>query len=109
MTMGITNGYRVWTIIAAIMGPCCALADTAPTPGGQLEEITVTAQKRAESQQNVPMSITTFGAVALEQKNISDFFDYATKVPNLVRESAANSRDRVQAVVLVIFASQQRH
>jgi iron complex outermembrane receptor protein len=81
--MGITNGYRVWTIIAAILGPCCALADTAPTPGGQLEEITVTAQKRAESQQNVPMSITTFGAVALEQKNINDFFDYATKVPNL--------------------------
>ena len=81
--MGTTKGHRVWTGIAVILGPCCALADTTPAPAGQLEEITVTAQKRAESEQNVPMSITTFGAVALEQKNINNFFDYATKVPNL--------------------------
>jgi outer membrane receptor protein involved in Fe transport len=48
-----------------------------------LEEITVTAEKRAESQQNVPMSMTTFGTVQLQEKAIVDFFDYATKVPNL--------------------------
>jgi outer membrane receptor protein involved in Fe transport len=65
------------------LGPWCALADTEPATAGQLEEITVTAQKRSESEQNVPMSITTFGAVALEQKDINNFFDYATKVPNL--------------------------
>jgi iron complex outermembrane receptor protein len=29
------------------------------------------------------MSMTTFGSVALEQKAINNFFDYATKVPNL--------------------------
>jgi iron complex outermembrane recepter protein len=81
--MGITKKHWVWTGIAAILGPCCALADTAPASAGELEEITVTAQKRAESEQNVPMSITTFGAAALEQKDITNFFDYATKVPNL--------------------------
>ena len=77
----------VWTGIVAHRGLLgvrwCALADTAPAPPGELEEITVTAQKRSESQQNVPMSITTFSAVALEQKDINNFFDYATKVPNL--------------------------
>ena len=51
--------------------------------GGGLEEIIVTAQKRAESQQTVPLSITTFGQAALEEKAITNFFDYATKVPNL--------------------------
>jgi iron complex outermembrane receptor protein len=56
---------------------------TAQAPVAQLEEITVTAQKRAETQQDVPLSMTTFGAAALEQKAISTFFDYATKVPNL--------------------------
>ena len=42
--MGITKGYPVWTGIAAILGPWCALADTAPAPApaAQLEEITVT-------------------------------------------------------------------
>src|SRR5437588_348672 len=29
------------------------------------------------------MSMTTFSSAALEQKSITDFFDYATKVPNL--------------------------
>ncbi len=53
------------------------------TSGEGLEEIVVTAQKRSESAQSVPMSMTTFGSVALEQKAINNFFDYATKVPNL--------------------------
>ena len=48
-----------------------------------LEEIVVTAQKRSETEQSVPMSMTTFGGAALEQKAINTFFDYATKVPNL--------------------------
>jgi outer membrane receptor protein involved in Fe transport len=81
--MGITKRVLVGTGIAAFLGPWCALADPSATAAGELEEITVTAQKRSESEQNVPMSITTFGAVALEQKDINSFFDYATKVPNL--------------------------
>ena len=49
----------------------------------ELEQITVTATKRAESEQNVALSMTTFGGAALEEKAITSFFDYATKVPNL--------------------------
>jgi len=83
MTMGITNRYLLWALIGAVTAPLRALADTTATSTAELEQITVTAEKRAESVQNVPMSITTFGAVALEQKEINTFFDYATKVPNL--------------------------
>ena len=43
----------------------------------------VTAQKRAENAQIVPLSMTTFSAAALQHSAISTFFDYATKVPNL--------------------------
>jgi iron complex outermembrane recepter protein len=80
--MGISKGCLACAGIVALSGSLQALAD-APAATSELEEITVTAQKRSESQQNVPMSITTFGAVALEQKDINSFFDYATKVPNL--------------------------
>jgi len=52
-------------------------------PSGALEEVVVTAQKRTENLQSVPLSMTTFGSVALEQKAITSFFDYGTKVPNL--------------------------
>jgi len=59
-----------------------AQAETPAQPGG-LEEVIVTAQKRAQNEQTVPMSITTFSATTLQQKAITEFFDYATKVPNL--------------------------
>jgi outer membrane receptor protein involved in Fe transport len=81
--MGMTKGALACLSAAALTAPWCVRADTAPAPAGELEEITVTAQKRSESVQNVPMSITTFGAVALAQKDVNSFFDYATKVPNL--------------------------
>ena len=70
---------------AAMMGSARVLAaDTsAPASSGELAEITVTAEKRSETQQNVPLSMTTFSSVALQEKQINTFFDYATKVPNL--------------------------
>jgi len=67
----------------ALLGPLRVLAADTTPPAGQLEEITVTAQKRTESVQDVPLSMTTFSSAALEQKAINTFFDYATKVPNL--------------------------
>ncbi len=80
--MGISKGCLAAIGAAAMMGPCCAFA-AAATPTGELEEITVTAQKRSETEQTVPLSMTTFGAVALQEKAVVDFFDYGTKVPNL--------------------------
>jgi outer membrane receptor protein involved in Fe transport len=69
----------VWLLAAAAAH---AAPEAAPAGGG-LQEVIVTAQKRSESEQTVPMSITTFSSQALEAKAINDFFDYATKVPNL--------------------------
>jgi iron complex outermembrane recepter protein len=73
--------------LARILGPAgfvLSLGAAAQTaPGGGLDEIVVTAQKRSENVQSVPLSMTTFGSAALEQKSIETFFDYATKVPNL--------------------------
>ena len=69
-----------------LVATCAAAqeADQAPTSGVQgLQEVIVTAEKRSENEQTVPMSITTFGSAALQQKAITTFVDYATKVPNL--------------------------
>ena len=72
--------YAVCALAGVAFGGS-AWAQTAPS--GALEEIVVTAQKRLENLQSVPLSITTFGSAVLEQKAIENFFDYATKVPNL--------------------------
>ncbi|HEY3786047.1 MAG TPA: TonB-dependent receptor [Steroidobacteraceae bacterium] len=71
-------------VVAVPAVKAAAPADTTPANGGEvLEEVIVTAQKRSESEQSVPMSMTTFSSATLQQKSINDFFDYATKVPNL--------------------------
>jgi iron complex outermembrane receptor protein len=81
--MGIsTNSLACAGAAAVIMSLRVLGADTA-APSGELETITVTAEKRSESEQSVPLSMTTFSAAALQQKEINTFFDYATKVPNL--------------------------
>jgi iron complex outermembrane recepter protein len=83
MQMGILKHGLIWVGAAAVMGPLNVLAADTAAPSGELEEITVTAQKRSESQQNVPLSMTTFSSAALQEKSVNTFFDYATKVPNL--------------------------
>lgn len=56
-------------------------AATAETP--QQGEIVVTASRRSQNLQDVPMSITAVTAKSLENKVATTFFDYATSIPNL--------------------------
>jgi len=48
-----------------------------------LEEIIVTARKRSESLQNVPLSVSAISEQALTSRNIDDFVDYVDKIPNV--------------------------
>jgi iron complex outermembrane recepter protein len=48
-----------------------------------LEELTVTATRRSESQLDVPLTMTVIGAAVLEAQEIKTFNDFATEVPNL--------------------------
>ena len=58
-------------------------AATGAAGGDKLEEVLVTATKRTESVQDVPVSLTAFSAIQLESKGVEQFFDYGTAVPNL--------------------------
>ncbi len=50
---------------------------------GGLEEIIVTAQKRVEDVQKVPISIQVLGGEKLEQLQVSNFVDYAKFMPSM--------------------------
>lgn len=68
--------------------PLCALADSRPLPAApesqrQLEEIMVTAQKREEKLQDVPIAVSAFSQTALETMGFTNFSDLANKVPAL--------------------------
>lgn len=49
----------------------------------RLEEVLVTAQKRSESLQDVPISITALGSEQLEDLNIKNFQDYVAQIPSV--------------------------
>ncbi|MGE0581542.1 MAG: TonB-dependent receptor [Steroidobacteraceae bacterium] len=60
-----------------------ALPAIAEEPTVALEEITVTAQRRAESMQTTPVSVTALTRSALEDRQIESTLDLAAQVPNL--------------------------
>jgi iron complex outermembrane receptor protein len=51
---------------------------------GELQTVTVTAQKRPEAAQSVPISLTTFSPKALERFRISSLADVARLTPGLL-------------------------
>ena len=65
---------------------CFILASLALPPAvsaQELEEIVVSAQRREESLQEVPVSITAFTAETLEQQNLKEAKDYFRITPNV--------------------------
>ena len=48
-----------------------------------LEEIIVTATKRSESMQSVPLSVSSISGEELRERGLTEFFDYAVTIPNL--------------------------
>lgn len=78
-----------WTALALLLAPLAAQAAAAQSASAsdasaeKLDEVLVTATKRTESIQDVPLSITALSAVQLEDKGVQQFFDYGTSIPNL--------------------------
>lgn len=48
-----------------------------------IEEVVVTATKREESMQDIPLTVQALGAEALESRNINNFTDYVHQLPNV--------------------------
>lgn len=69
---------------AACALPGVAEAQTAPADAeGYGDEIVVTARKREEVLQDVPISVQAFSSEALERANIKDFAEIAYRIPGL--------------------------
>ena len=53
-----------------------------------LEEVIVTAQKREENIQKVPLSVVAFSAATLEETGVQDFSSLAARIPGVTLNSA---------------------
>lgn len=74
-TKTLLKGGISFAAVSAVLGVDVASA--------QLTELVVTARKRAESLQDIPLSVQAFSAADLSKQDIVGLADYANKIPSL--------------------------
>jgi iron complex outermembrane recepter protein len=70
-------------------------ADPSATNQDQLAEIIVTATKRAERIQDIPVSVTAFTGKELSEMGADNFVDFARQVPSLTFAERGNGRNDI--------------
>ena len=78
----------IWAILGTTtavggLAPRSLAADAAAAPSSGLEEIVVTAQRRTENIQNVPITIQAIGGEQLKQLNVTSFNELMKYTPNV--------------------------
>ena len=86
---------KVWSSVLLAVGIGCTNGLVAQT----LEEIVVTAQKRAESLSDVPISISAVTGASLEKQSIDSLATLSQSMPNVnIFEGAIDSTIQVRGV-----------
>lgn len=92
-----------FAILAALGAPLPAAAQTAPAAAepqvATLEVVKVTARKREESLQDVPVAVTALTAEQLERLAIRDLGDLQGQVPNLTIYAARGSNTTITTFI----------
>src|SRR6202163_769805 len=80
--------YAIAAILSGSAGGFVhAAAATDTEASDSIQEITVTAQRRSENIQNVPISIQALTAETLTQLHVQTFDDYVKYLPNVTSKS----------------------
>ena len=87
------NNYRALPILAAT-GTALLFADLTLAQQAQLDEIVVTARKREENLQEVPMSVTAIDAEQLERLGIRDLADITRYTPGVTLDKGFGLNDQ---------------
>lgn len=78
--------------LAITLGATIATGAAAPSLAeGVLEEVIVTAQKRAQNLQDVPVAVTAFNAEMLRNSGVRDMFELSSIAPSLNVEQTQTS------------------
>ncbi|WP_415644039.1 TonB-dependent receptor [Sphingomonas antarctica] len=90
--MSVTKVTLAATLLASVAIPTTVMAQNAASAPASYEgesEIIVTAQKREESLQSVPISIQALSTKKLDQLGISNFNEYAQQLPSVSFQTSA--------------------
>lgn len=87
------HSVRKLALLSGVFAGALASTAQAQTSPAQIEELVVTAQKRAENVQDVPLSITAVSGAELEKAHIFNFAQLTTLVPSLQFSVSNNVRN----------------
>ena len=82
--------------------PQDATAEPGQARGDGLGDVVVTAQRREQKLQDIPIAVTAFDTKALENKNVSDISGIAAFTPNLQFDSTAPLSGSSSAAIVFI-------
>src|ERR1700722_19124005 len=97
-TMNSKISYAVAAILAGASAGVSAAEPATDSSSGSsdaIAEITVTAQRRSENMQDVPISMQALTSAALQQLNVSTFEDYIKFLPNVTVASNGPGQNEV--------------
>ena len=86
-------GAAIATAVAGMAGPAAAQGNQPAKRS--IEEITVTATKREESMQDVPVSVSALKGEALKELRIGSFQDYVQYLPNVVAQGTGPGQNEI--------------
>jgi iron complex outermembrane recepter protein len=90
--MARISHFENLALIVLVLAARAAPAQQAPPAQSNdaLPEVTVTAQKRAESARDVPLSLSTLSGTELQADHVADFADLSRAIPNLSFSASGN-------------------
>jgi iron complex outermembrane recepter protein len=87
--------YAIAAILSGSTPSWVHAAPAADTDVDAIQEITVTAQRRTENAQDVPISIQALTAETLTQLNVTTFDDFVKYLPNVSTASAGPGQNTI--------------
>jgi len=98
-TMSLAIGMVFGVICAAPVRAQQAAAPAEPAQAKKLEAVTVTARKREETLQDVPIAVSAFTSATLFKQNVQNLGDLQGKVPLLQVYAARGSNTTMTAYI----------
>ncbi len=90
LTSCVVAGAAAWTVPAAAQSATTGNDGVAGSQPRNVDEIVVTAQKREQSLQNVPIVVTAITAQALQDAGVKDIKDLTVLTPGLLVTSTSS-------------------
>jgi outer membrane receptor protein involved in Fe transport len=82
-----TRPNTLWVPVASALLAASPAVHADPAESGELAEVVVTAQKRSEDLQKVPISMQVLTGAKLEELEVKSFDDYAKYLPSVTFQS----------------------